>query len=93
MDRDRPIRLSSVNRQIRTVQRWDRQEPQDLSRIIALTLIANGDHDRMVPSNLSADLHRRIPGSTLIIHPDLGHGSVFQHREEFTRALLAHLDA
>src|ERR1044071_9866485 len=33
------------------------------------TLIANGDNDRMVPSTLSEDLHRRIEGSDLIVYP------------------------
>src|SRR5205085_7431893 len=32
----------------------------------------------MVPSVLSEEMHRRIPGSELIIYPDSGHGSIFQ---------------
>ena len=47
------------------------------------TLIANGDNDRMVPSGLSEDLHRRIKGSELIIYPDSGHGGIFQYHEKF----------
>lgn len=93
MDRDRPMGLAGFHRQIRAIQRWGRQEPQDLSRITAPTLIANGDHDRMVPSDLSIEMHRRIPDSTLVIYPGAGHGGVFQYHEEFTKALLAHLDA
>lgn len=93
MDRDRPMRLSSFNRQISAIRRWGRQAPQDLSRIGAPTLIANGDQDRMVPSRLSLDMHQRIPNSTLVIYPGSGHGGVFQHHKMFTAALLAHLDA
>ena len=47
------------------------------------TLIANGDHDRMVPSVLSEDLHRRIKDSELIIYPNSGHGGIFQYHDEF----------
>jgi pimeloyl-ACP methyl ester carboxylesterase len=92
MDRDTPITLSSFHRQITTIRGWGQAEPQDLSRISAPTLIANGDHDRMVPSELSHDMHARIPGSTLIIYPGAGHGGVFQHVDEFVDAVRAHLD-
>ncbi|MFL1898811.1 alpha/beta fold hydrolase [Streptomyces tauricus] len=92
MDRDTPITLSSFHRQITTIRGWGQAEPQDLSRISAPTLIANGDHDRMVPSELSHDMHARIPGSTLIIYPGAGHGGVFQHVDEFADAVRAHLD-
>jgi len=37
----------------------------------------------MVPSVLSEDLHRRIPGSELVIYPDSGHGGIFQFHEQF----------
>lgn len=93
MDRDEPIALPAFRTQIEAIKAWGRAEPHDLSRISAPTLIANGDNDKMVPSTLSEDLHRRIPGSTLHIYPDSGHGGVFQHADAFTAALLEHLDA
>jgi pimeloyl-ACP methyl ester carboxylesterase len=43
-------------------------------------LIANGDHDRVVPTVLSEDLHRRIPGSQLVIYPNSGHGGIFHEQ-------------
>lgn len=79
MDRDSPITLKAFRTQIAAIKAWGRQQPQDLSRITAPTLIANGDHDRMVPTPLSEDMHRRIPGSTLVIYPGAGHGGVFQY--------------
>ncbi|MFD9360134.1 alpha/beta fold hydrolase [Streptomyces sp. NPDC060031] len=91
-DRDDPITLSSFHHQITAIRGWGRAEPQDLSRIGAPTLIANGDHDRMVPTELSHDMHARIPGSTLIIYPGSGHGGVFQYGDEFVDAVRAHLD-
>lgn len=92
MDRDRPIASTAFRTQLTAIQAWGRAPAQDLSRITAPTLIANGDHDRMVPTELSRDLHRRIPGSALVIYPNSGHGGVFQYWEQFTRALLEHLD-
>ncbi|WP_405633667.1 alpha/beta fold hydrolase [Streptomyces sp. NBC_01174] len=92
MDRDTPITLSSFHRQITTIPGWGQAEPQDLARISAPTLIANGDHDRMVPTELSHDMHARIPGSTLIIYQGAGHGGVFQHVDEFVDAVRTHLD-
>lgn len=92
MDRDKPVKFAAFRRQIAAIRAWGRQRPQDLSKITAPTLIANGDNDRMVPTALSFDLHRRVPNSTLIIYPDSGHGGVNQNHEEFTAALLNHLD-
>lgn len=87
-DRDRPITLSALRTQLKAIRDYGRSAPSDLSRITQPTLIANGDHDRMVPSVLSADLHRRINGSELIIYPDAGHGAVFQFHEQFAPALV-----
>ncbi|AWT24943.1 Non-heme chloroperoxidase [Corynebacterium provencense] len=92
MDRDEPISLTAFRRQIAAIRVWGRAAPQDLSRITAPTLIANGDHDRMVPSSLSADMQARIPDSTLVIYPDAGHGGVFQYVGDFAAAVLGHLD-
>ncbi|MGW7210783.1 alpha/beta fold hydrolase, partial [Streptomyces sp. NPDC054837] len=69
--------------QLKAIKMWGRTTPDDLSKITHPTLIANGDHDRMVPSSLSGDLHRRIKGSELIIYPDSGHGGIFQYYGEF----------
>lgn len=92
MDRDQPMSPRGFTQQISAIRRWGNAAPHDLSRITAPTLIANGDQDRMVPSDLSEDMHRRIPNSTLIVYPGTGHGGVFQNHEQFTEALLAHLE-
>lgn len=89
--RDDKISLLSFQRQLLAIARYGRSAPADLSTITAQTLIANGDNDRMVPSVLSEDLHRRIPGSRLIIYPDSGHGAVFQYHEQFAPVLVEFL--
>lgn len=82
-DRDKSISSKAFRTQLKAIQRYGRSAPSDLSTFTQPTLIANGDNDRMVPSVLSQDLHRRIKGSQLIIYPDSGHGGVFQFHEQF----------
>jgi pimeloyl-ACP methyl ester carboxylesterase len=83
VDRDKPISIKAFRTQLKAIQRFGRSAPSDLSTFTQPTLIANGDNDRMVPSVLSEDLHRRVKGSELIIYPDSGHGGVFQFHEKF----------
>jgi pimeloyl-ACP methyl ester carboxylesterase len=82
-DRDAKIKVAAFQTQLKAIKRWGRGSPDDLSTITQPVLIANGDHDRMVPSVLSNDLHQRISGSELIIYPDSGHGAIFQFHEQF----------
>lgn len=90
-DRDAEIKVSAFRTQLKAIKRWGRGTPDDLSTITQPTLIANGDHDRMVPSILSEDLHQRIRGSELIIYPDSGHGGIFQFHEQFAPAAVEFL--
>ena len=82
-DRDTDVKIKAFQTQLKALKKWGRSTPDDLSKITQPTLIANGDNDRMVPSNLSEDLHRRIKDSELIIYPDSGHGGIFQYHEQF----------
>ena len=82
-DRDTPVSISAFRTQLTALKKWGRQAPADLSKITQPTLIANGDNDRMVPSPLSHDMHRRIKGSELIIYPNSAHGGIFQHHDKF----------
>lgn len=93
IDRDAPTTIAGMSRQLKTIQRYGRSAPSDLSLITGPTLIVNGDNDRMVPSVLSEDLHRRIAGSELIIYPNSGHGGVFQYWEAFAPAAARFLNS
>ena len=84
--RDRPISTKAFQTQLKAIRKFGRSAPSDLSKLTLPTLIANGDNDRMVPSVLSEDLHRRIKGSELIIYPDSGHGGIFQYHATFAPA-------
>ena len=83
VDRDAPITVNAFQTQLKAIKKWGRSASADLSKVTQPTLIANGDNDRMVPSVLSEDLHRRITGSELIIYPNSGHGGIFQFHEKF----------
>ncbi|WP_371575484.1 alpha/beta fold hydrolase [Streptomyces sp. NBC_01314] len=83
VDRDAEIKVKAFQTQLKAIKKWGLSTPDDLSKITHPTLIANGDNDRMVPTNLSEDLHRRIKDSELIIYPDSGHGGIFQYYKEF----------
>ena len=90
-DRDKKVTVKAFQTQLTAIKRWGRSTPVDLSTITQPTLIANGDNDRMVPSVLSEDLHRRITNSELIIYPDSGHGGIFQFHDQFVPVALEFL--
>jgi len=92
VDRDQDIKLAAFQTQLKAIKKWGRGSPDDLSVIMQPTLIANGDNDRMVPSILSEDIHRRIKGSELIIYPDSGHGGIFQFHDKFAPVAVAFLN-
>ena len=82
-NRDAKMKIGGFQTQLKAIKKYGRSTPSDLSKVTQPTLIANGDNDRMVPSVLSEDLHRRIAGSELVMYADSGHGGIFQYHEEF----------
>ncbi|SFO34002.1 alpha/beta fold hydrolase [Sphingomonas sp. OK281] len=92
IDRDAPVTPKVFLRQLKAITAWGRQPAQNLVGIAKPVLVANGDHDIMVPSENSADLARRIPGAELVLYLDAGHGGIFQYYQDFlqrTRAFAA----
>jgi pimeloyl-ACP methyl ester carboxylesterase len=92
-DRDKAISVSSFRAHLKAIHGWGVQQPTDLSRISQPVFVANGDHDRMVPTPNSADLARRLPNAELKIYPDAGHGGIFQYHAEFVPEALDFLAA
>lgn len=82
-DRDKPVSPKAFLRQSKAIKAWGHQAPQRLDTIRTPVLVANGDHDIMVPSENSADLARRIPGAQIVLYPDAGHGGIFQYHDAF----------
>ncbi len=91
--RDKPISVTAFRNQLKAIHNWGRQQPSDLTVIQQPVLVANGDHDRMVPSSNSADLARRLPNARLTLYPDAGHGGIFQYHDEFVAEALKFLES
>jgi pimeloyl-ACP methyl ester carboxylesterase len=92
-NRDKPVSIASFIAQLKAVRAWGRRRPADLSRIHHPVLVANGDHDKMVPSSNSVDLARRLPNAQLVLYEDAGHGGIFQYHEAFVTRALEFLEA
>jgi pimeloyl-ACP methyl ester carboxylesterase len=92
-NRDKEISVPSFRAHLKAIHAWGVQQPSDLSRIQQPVFVANGDHDRMVPTRNSADLARRLPNARLRIYADAGHGGIFQYHAEFVPEALDFLAA
>lgn len=90
-DRDASIAIDAFRTQLKAIHSWGTAAPADLGSIGHPVLVANGDHDRMVPTSNSHDLASRIPDAKLVIYPDAGHGGIFQYHDEFVAETLAFL--
>jgi pimeloyl-ACP methyl ester carboxylesterase len=62
-----------------------------LPRIRVPTLVLHGERDSRSPLAVGRDLHRRIPGSRLVVLPGVGHLSSLEAAEAFNRAVRAFL--
>ncbi|PSJ52182.1 alpha/beta fold hydrolase [Kumtagia ephedrae] len=92
-DRDKAVSLTAFLRQLKAIKAWGLQARQPLDAVRTPVLVANGDHDIMVPSENSSDLARRIPGAELVLYPDAGHGGIFQYHDAFLTKAKAFLAA
>ena len=92
VNRDRSVSTSTLLNQFAAIHAWGRQTPTDLSLIHQPVLVANGDHDKMVPSSNSTDLAHRLPNAELVLYPDAGHGGIFQYHDAFVAKALTFLE-
>lgn len=90
-DRDKAISVASFRAQLKAIHRWGRDKPADLASIHQPVLVLNGESDKMVPTENTVDLDRRLPNSRLVLYPDAGHGGVFQFHEDFVKRALEFL--
>jgi pimeloyl-ACP methyl ester carboxylesterase len=84
-DRDKAVGFGPMLRQLKAIKAWGLQPRQPLETIRLPVLVANGDQDIMVPSENSTDMAHRIPGASLVLYPDAGHGGIFQYHEAFVK--------
>ncbi len=92
-NRDKGVSLGAFRNQLKAIHAWGAAARADLSRIRHPVLVANGDHDKMVPSSNSVDMARRLPNSELVLYDDAGHGGVFQYHGAFVKKALEFLES
>jgi len=91
VNRDEPVGLGVLHKQLQAIADWGHQAPADLSRFTLPVLIANGDNDRMVPTPNSYDMAKRFPNAELVIYEDADHGGVFQEHAQYVPKVLEFL--
>ena len=91
VDRDTKISVRAYRAQLTALRDWGTRSPSDLSKIAQPVLVANGEHDAMVPTENSVDLSRRLPDAELVLYPDAGHGGIFQYHRQFVATALEFL--
>ena len=90
-NRDKEISVAAYIAQLQALSTWGRKSSVDLSVIKQPVLVVNGEADRMVPTQNTYDLAKRLPNSALVIYPDAGHGGIFQFHSDFVARSLAFL--
>jgi len=81
--------------QFAATQKWfDGSDPysKQLGNLKQPVLIANGDHDLILPTYNSFLLLDQLPNAKLVIYPDSGHGFLFQYAPEFAQQVNAFLE-
>lgn len=91
VDRVKSSSIRTALAQSQAIYRWTTQKPMDLSKITHPVLVVNGEDDRMISTESSYELVRRLPNSSLIIYPDAGHGSIFQYHYDFVKKAIQFL--
>lgn len=86
-DKDTPTTAEAAGAQLAAMAAWAKAggEPYaDLKKVTQPVLVTNGNNDIMIPTVNSFTLSEHLPSAQLIIYPDSGHGSLFQHAGAFT---------
>jgi pimeloyl-ACP methyl ester carboxylesterase len=89
VNRDTPVKIKTLQTQLKAISEWGYEQPADLSKFTLHVLIINGDNDRMVPTANSYDMAKRFPNAKLHIYEEAAHGAVFQHHNDFVKRALA----
>lgn len=89
VNRDTPVKIKTLQTQLKAIATWGHEQPANLSKFTLPVLVINGDNDRMVPTPNSYDLAERFPNSQLHIYEEAAHGAVFQHHDDFVKRALA----
>ena len=86
-DNDTPTTAEAAGAQLVAMAKWAKPGGKpyaDLKKITQPVLVTNGNNDIMIPTANSLTLSEHLRNAQLIIYPDSGHGSLFQHAGAFT---------
>lgn len=86
-DHERAVTPAVLRAQLTAVRRWGQAAPADLPATGGPVLIVHGQDDLLVPPANASALSARLPGATVVTHPDSGHGVVFQNHAAFVDAV------
>jgi pimeloyl-ACP methyl ester carboxylesterase len=89
INRDTPVKVKTLQAQLKAISTWGYEQPADLSKFTLPVLVINGDNDRMVPTPNSYDMAKRFPNAKLHIYEEAAHGGVFQHHDDFVKRALS----
>jgi pimeloyl-ACP methyl ester carboxylesterase len=84
--RDAEVARTAYAAQLDAFCTWGIPDPTRLGRLAGIrqpVLVANGDHDVMVPTPNTHLLAEHLPDARVEIYPDAGHGFLFQYPAEF----------
>ena len=94
-DKDIPTTAEAAGAQLAAMAAWEKsggEQDADLKKITQPVLVTNGNHDIMIPTVNSFTLSAHLPNAQLIIYPDSGHGSLFQHAGAYISHVSEFLD-
>jgi pimeloyl-ACP methyl ester carboxylesterase len=94
-DKDTPTTAEAAGAQLAAMAAWEKSggEPYaDLKKITQPVLVTNGNNDIMIPTVNSFTLSAHLPNAQLVIYPDSGHGSLFQHAGTYISHVSEFLD-
>jgi pimeloyl-ACP methyl ester carboxylesterase len=89
VNRDTPVKIKTLQAQLKAISVWGYEQPADLSKFTLPVLVINGDNDRMVPTPNSYDMAKRFSNAKLHIYDEAAHGGIFQHHNDFVKRALA----
>lgn len=68
-------------------------KPEQLAKIKAPTVIADGQFDEAIKQEHTAELAKLVPGARLLIMPNVSHMAMWQNPDLFNREMTAFLDS
>ncbi len=88
------VSAEAWGRQLQAIMKWAGGDDSAWSRLdeIAIpVLVANGAHDVMVDASDSFAMVQRMKNAKALFYGDAGHAFLFQHPDDFGRAVLEFL--